>query len=85
MKFPPKISLCNQFFKICTKNKETLDWQVSFYVELSSKTQFSNLYLSAHIYTDLQEQLNGLMKTLHSTQPHFIRCIIPNEFKQPGK
>lgn len=32
-----------------------------------------------------QEQLNGLMKTLNSTQPHFIRCIIPNEFKQPGE
>lgn len=31
-----------------------------------------------------QEQLNGLMKTLHSTQPHFIRCIIPNETKSPG-
>ena len=32
-----------------------------------------------------QEQLNGLMKTLHATQPHFIRCIIPNEFKQSGR
>ena len=32
-----------------------------------------------------QEQLNGLMKTLNSTQPHFIRCIIPNEFKQTGE
>ncbi|KAF0296961.1 Myosin heavy chain, muscle [Amphibalanus amphitrite] len=31
-----------------------------------------------------REQLNGLMKTLNSTQPHFIRCIIPNEFKQTG-
>ncbi|XP_037083824.1 myosin heavy chain, muscle-like isoform X9 [Pollicipes pollicipes] len=31
-----------------------------------------------------KEQLNGLMKTLNSTQPHFIRCIIPNEFKQTG-
>jgi len=31
-----------------------------------------------------REQLNGLMKTLHATQPHFIRCIIPNEFKQSG-
>ena len=31
----------------------------------------------------LQEQLNKLMHTLHSTHPHFVRCIIPNEFKQP--
>lgn len=25
------------------------------------------------------------MTTLRSTQPHFVRCIIPNELKQPGK
>jgi myosin heavy chain 6/7 len=28
--------------------------------------------------------LNNLMATLRSTQPHFVRCIIPNELKQPG-
>ncbi|XP_025017704.1 myosin-7 isoform X3 [Tetranychus urticae] len=31
-----------------------------------------------------REQLNKLMTTLRSTQPHFIRCIIPNETKTPG-
>jgi len=31
-----------------------------------------------------REQLNGLMRTLNSTSPHFIRCIIPNETKSPG-
>ncbi|KAF4514052.1 UNVERIFIED_CONTAM: hypothetical protein B566_EDAN018756 [Ephemera danica] len=30
------------------------------------------------------EQLNNLMTTLKSTQPHFVRCIIPNECKAPG-
>ncbi|KAH9629146.1 hypothetical protein HF086_008595 [Spodoptera exigua] len=33
----------------------------------------------------VQEQLNNLMTTLRSTQPHFVRCIIPNELKQPVK
>merc|ERR1712112_573548 len=30
------------------------------------------------------QQLNALMNTLHATEPHFIRCIIPNNHKQAG-
>jgi len=31
-----------------------------------------------------RESLNRLMANLRSTQPHFVRCIIPNEKKCPG-
>nr|ASF79341.1 myosin heavy chain [Palaemon carinicauda]ASU54247.1 myosin heavy chain [Palaemon carinicauda] len=32
-----------------------------------------------------RDQLNNLMRTLNATHPHFIRCIVPNETKTPGK
>ncbi|XP_034240458.1 myosin heavy chain, muscle isoform X7 [Thrips palmi] len=38
----------------------------------------------ATVSSSYKEQLNQLMTTLRSTQPHFVRCIIPNELKQPG-
>uniref|UniRef100_A0ACB8F646 Myosin-7B n=1 Tax=Sphaerodactylus townsendi TaxID=933632 RepID=A0ACB8F646_9SAUR len=31
-----------------------------------------------------KENLNKLMTNLRATQPHFVRCIIPNETKTPG-
>lgn len=33
----------------------------------------------------MKEQLNKLMNMLKTTYPHFVRCIIPNETKTPGK
>uniref|UniRef100_A0A8B9G5S7 Myosin motor domain-containing protein n=1 Tax=Amazona collaria TaxID=241587 RepID=A0A8B9G5S7_9PSIT len=31
-----------------------------------------------------QENLNKLMTNLKTTHPHFVRCLIPNERKEPG-
>ncbi|CAH1226637.1 MYH7 [Branchiostoma lanceolatum] len=31
-----------------------------------------------------RDQLARLMATLHTTYPHFVRCLIPNELKTPG-
>lgn len=32
-----------------------------------------------------RKSLNQLMSMLNSTYPHFIRCLVPNQTKTPGK
>lgn len=49
---------------------------------------FLQLLLPCSLFHPLflpQENLNKLMTNLRSTHPHFVRCIIPNETKSPGK
>ena len=43
------------------------------------------LHFKQDMHMGPQENLNKLMTNLRSTHPHFVRCIIPNETKTPGK
>jgi len=38
----------------------------------------------ATVSKEYRQQLAALMNKLESTEPHFIRCIIPNRLKKPG-
>ncbi|KAL5712216.1 hypothetical protein ACHQM5_014407 [Ranunculus cassubicifolius] len=46
--------------------------------EESSKSKFSS------IATRFKLQLQQLIETLNSTEPHYIRCVKPNNFLKPG-
>uniref|UniRef100_A0A8C3N954 Myosin heavy chain 7B n=1 Tax=Geospiza parvula TaxID=87175 RepID=A0A8C3N954_GEOPR len=82
------------------KNKDPLNETVVSVFQKSQNKLLASLYenyvgshcgsagksseLSPHPVSALQENLNKLMTNLRSTQPHFVRCIIPNETKTPG-
>uniref|UniRef100_A0A3Q3BAL0 Myosin-7B-like n=1 Tax=Kryptolebias marmoratus TaxID=37003 RepID=A0A3Q3BAL0_KRYMA len=51
---------------------------------VSKQRTSSNFHLLTFFLVDLQENLNKLMANLRRTWPHFVRCIIPNETKNPG-
>uniref|UniRef100_A0A665X631 Myosin heavy chain, fast skeletal muscle-like n=1 Tax=Echeneis naucrates TaxID=173247 RepID=A0A665X631_ECHNA len=77
------------------KNKDPLnDSVVQLYQKSSNKllcflyashASKCNIEISRCHDADLQENLGKLMTNLRSTHPHFVRCLIPNESKTPGK
>ncbi|KAI5059574.1 hypothetical protein GOP47_0025893 [Adiantum capillus-veneris] len=42
-------------------------------------------YKFSSIGTRFKQQLQALMETLNSTEPHYIRCVKPNPYNKPGR
>uniref|UniRef100_A0A8C3PA46 Myosin motor domain-containing protein n=1 Tax=Chrysemys picta bellii TaxID=8478 RepID=A0A8C3PA46_CHRPI len=76
------------------KNKDPLNETVVVVFQKSQNKLLGSLYENygaggrsvsrLTLVSALQENLNKLMTNLRATQPHFVRCIIPNETKTPG-
>ncbi|KAL4195806.1 hypothetical protein AMTRI_Chr04g180180 [Amborella trichopoda] len=49
--------------------------------EESSKSS----YRFSSVATRFKQQLQALMETLNSTEPHYIRCVKPNSYNRPQK
>lgn len=81
-----------------SKNKDPLNDNITSLLANSTEAHIASLFEDADQVRSKQrvkkgifrtvaqrhkEQLNSLMTQLNSTQPHFVRCIIPNERKMP--
>ena len=78
-----------------SKNKDPLNDNITALIVNSSDAYFASLFegtdnsrrtkkgIFRTVAQRHKEQLSSLMTQLNSTQPHFVRCIIPNERKTP--
>lgn len=73
-------SLSNDWLSLLKQSSNTM-LKVLFAKDLA-KTQFS-LGKSQTVLSQYRTSLEALMTALVQCQPFFIRCIKPNDFKQP--
>ena len=66
------------WFQSGSRSAEQVLNQCKMFYGLFMYIQYMYTYL-------LQESLNKLLENLQTTNPHFVRCIVPNETKTSGK
>ena len=75
------------------KNRDTLQMDLIEMLQTSSNSLIQHLYppdeevtakdRKSSLSRQFQKQLQDLMRQLYKTEPHYIRCIKPNESKKP--
>ncbi|XP_037647337.1 myosin-1-like isoform X4 [Sebastes umbrosus] len=70
------LKLLSQLFVVCSHVSVSADGS-----KRSAKKKGSSFQTVSALF---RENLNKLMSNLRSTNPHFVRCLIPNETKTPG-
>jgi myosin heavy subunit len=74
------------------KNRDTLTDDLIEMVQKSRVPIIAELFpknvstadKKASLSKQFQKQLHDLMQTLNNTEPHYIRCVKPNELKSPS-
>lgn len=81
--FPPlpeETSKQSKFSSIGTRFK-VIPISIEAFCPYNSTSVDMTLFLN-NLY--LQQQLQSLMETLNTTEPHYIRCVKPNTVLKPG-
>ena len=76
----------------CEKNKDSLFRDLYDLMSSASHPNFAEIFPEKDknprrvetLAGGFRKQLNNLMQVCETTQPHYIRCIKPNEHKAPG-
>ncbi|KAL0491680.1 myosin heavy chain [Acrasis kona] len=70
--------------QLSTLESSTFDLVLKLFKKDANAKSSSQNFQFASVAAQFKESLNQLMNTINVTYPHYIRCIKPNTFKQPG-
>lgn len=74
----------DSLFKILSTSSDSLIAELSSMTENDGKGTIVKKGLFRTVAQRHRESLSALMTQLHSTKPHFVRCIVPNKEKKAG-
>lgn len=69
-----KFSSIGSRFKVC----------FCYSLHVKGRLYASYIFIFSHAICFIQQQLQALLETLSATEPHYIRCVKPNNVLKPG-